>query len=85
MRDCLGESDGSIIKPQMQTGCRYALVDDRTLDTAEFIAGGGALTAQGPTPARSSVNMGCALLYALELELHRQLIRSESPSWLTIP
>jgi outer membrane autotransporter protein len=58
-----GESDGSIIKPQLRAGYRYALVDDRIEDTAAFTGGGGAFTTQGPDPARSSVNLGTSVRY----------------------
>ena len=58
-----GESDGSIIKPQLRAGYRYALVDDRIDDTAQFTGGGGTFTTQGPNPARSSVNLGGTLRY----------------------
>lgn len=58
-----GESDGSIIKPQIRAGYRYALVDDRIEDTAQFTGGGGTFTTQGPDPARSSVNLGGTLRY----------------------
>ena len=38
-------------------------MDDRIEDTAQFTGGGGTFTAQGPQPARSSVNLGGTLKY----------------------
>ena len=40
-----------------------AVVDNRIEDTAQFTGGGGTFTTQGPTPARSSVNLSTAVRY----------------------
>jgi outer membrane autotransporter protein len=57
------QESGGVIKPQLRAGYRYAVVDDRIEDTAQFTGGGGAFTAQGPDPARSRVNLGASLKY----------------------
>ena len=39
------------------------MVDGRVEDAAQFTGGGGTFTAQGPNPARSSVNLGGTVRY----------------------
>jgi outer membrane autotransporter protein len=56
-------SDGTWLKPQLHAGYRYALVDDQIVDTAQFVGGGGAFSVPGPTPARSTVNLGASLKF----------------------
>ena len=57
----LKQTDGSVFKPQLRAGYRYDLVGDRIEDTATFTGGGGAITVEGPDPARGSVNLGTTL------------------------
>ncbi len=56
-------TDGSQIKPQLNIGYRYALTDDQISDTGSFTGGGGAFTVTGPTPARSSVDLGASVKF----------------------
>ena len=54
----LEDGAGSLIKPQLRAGYRYAVVNDAVEDTSAFTGGGGTFITQGATPARSSVNLG---------------------------
>lgn len=54
----LEDSSGSLIKPQLRAGYRYAVVNDAVEDTSAFTGGGGTFITQGAAPARSSVNLG---------------------------
>jgi outer membrane autotransporter protein len=54
----LEDGAGSLIKPQLHAGYRYAVMNDAIEDTSNFTGGGGTFITQGATPARSSVNLG---------------------------
>ena len=58
------DSSGGVVRPQLRAGYRYAVVDDKIEDTSQFTAGGGTFTTQGPSPARSSVDLGTSLRYS---------------------
>jgi outer membrane autotransporter protein len=59
----LKNADGSMFKPQLHAGYRYAAVDSRVEDTSSFTAGGGTFTTQGATPDRSRVDLGAAIKF----------------------
>ncbi len=52
---------GSTIKPQLRAGYRYAVVNDRIEDTAQFTGGGGAFDIRGIEPDRSTVDLGASV------------------------
>jgi outer membrane autotransporter protein len=57
------QTDGAWLKPQVSIGYRYAVTDDQVEDTSTFTGGGAAFTVNGPTPARSSVDLGASIKY----------------------
>ncbi len=54
-------TQGALIKPELRIGYRYALVNDKVEDTAQFTGGGGAFKIEGADPARSTLDLGATV------------------------